>query len=327
MDIEKLLSPVSDGDPCGPNLEYEDPAYFQLHESIERPADSDKGPDWAGVVSDACELLGRTKDLRIALQVARGGLRSEGFSGFRDGLALLAGLLDRFWAELHPKLDEEDGDATARLMTVLSLCHAGELHAIKQTPIVRSRGAGAFSYRDIQLVEGKVPPADGEELPDANLISAAFVECPHGELTATATAIDEAVEQVDAIDKQLTEALGSSGTVDLEPLRGALVEIGALLKSKIPDEPGEMAAAEDGGGDGAGTTVTAVAGVRSRQDAIRALDQICTWFEVNEPSSPVPILLRRAQKLIDKSFMDIVKDLTPDGMKQIEVFSGESSDE
>ena len=40
MDIDSLLLPVSEEDPCGPNLEYEDPAYRQLHEAIEQPAEA-----------------------------------------------------------------------------------------------------------------------------------------------------------------------------------------------------------------------------------------------------------------------------------------------
>jgi type VI secretion system protein ImpA len=62
--------------------------------------------------------------------------------------------------------------------------------------------------------------------------------------------------------------------------------------------------------------------VTSREDAIRMLDKITDYFNRNEPSSPVPILLRRAKRLVSKSFMEIVKDLAPDGLSQVERIRG-----
>ena len=55
---------------------------------------------------------------------------------------------------------------------------------------------------------------------------------------------------------------------------------------------------------------------------MRALDEIIRYFERAEPSSPVPLLLRRAQRLVDKNFLDILRDLAPDGVQQAELFRG-----
>ena len=47
-------------------------------------------------------------------------------------------------------------------------------------------------------------------------------------------------------------------------------------------------------------------------DAHRALERVCEWIERNEPSNPAPLLIRRAQRLMSKSFIDIIRDLAPE---------------
>jgi type VI secretion system protein ImpA len=62
--------------------------------------------------------------------------------------------------------------------------------------------------------------------------------------------------------------------------------------------------------------------VRSREDVLRAIEQICAYYAAYEPSSPVPLLLKRCKRLVNKDFMDIVKDLAPDALSQIETIAG-----
>ncbi len=60
----------------------------------------------------------------------------------------------------------------------------------------------------------------------------------------------------------------------------------------------------------------------TREDAIKALDRVCEYYERNEPSSPLPLLIRRAQRLASKSFLDIIRDLAPDAVSQAEAWGG-----
>ncbi|MFO1112916.1 MAG: type VI secretion system ImpA family N-terminal domain-containing protein [Rhodospirillales bacterium] len=48
-------------------------------------------PDWPAVVRLAAELFTRTKDLRIALRLARGAADHRRHPGFRDGLEVVPG--------------------------------------------------------------------------------------------------------------------------------------------------------------------------------------------------------------------------------------------
>lgn len=321
MDLETFLQPVSEDRPCGPSLVYE-PAYLELNQLLEQPADAEKGPEWGKIHSKASNLLGQTRDLRLALQIARAGLNTEGFPGYRDGLAVFQGLMETFWPVVHPQLDE-DGDATERVMLVQTLCHPTELFALKCCPVV-STAAGTFSLRDIQMAQGKSPVPEGETAADPALVDAAFRECPVEELQEVALALAESIDFVQRMDKSLTAALGSGASPDVQPLVKAIQEVRTVVDEQLSLRAGSTdtpAAAEAGGG---ATAAPAQAGgpVRTRQDVMRALDEIVRYFERNEPSSPVPLLLRRAQRLVDKSFLDILRDLAPEGVKQAELFRG-----
>ncbi|NZD47911.1 type VI secretion system protein TssA [Sphaerotilus sulfidivorans] len=67
--------------------------------------------------------------------------------------------------------------------------------------------------------------------------------------------------------------------------------------------------------------------ITSRDEALRQLERVCDWLERNEPSHPAPLLIRRAQRLMGKSFFEIVKDLASDGIESVERIAGLSYEE
>jgi type VI secretion system protein ImpA len=62
--------------------------------------------------------------------------------------------------------------------------------------------------------------------------------------------------------------------------------------------------------------------IASRQDAIRAMDAIVVFFRKNEPSSPVPLLLDRAKRLVSKSFLEVLEDIAPESLAQVRQLGG-----
>jgi type VI secretion system protein ImpA len=55
---------------------------------------------------------------------------------------------------------------------------------------------------------------------------------------------------------------------------------------------------------------------------IDALDRICAYYAEHEPSSPLPVLLQRARRLVGKSFIEIIEDVAPDGAGQFRHLGG-----
>jgi len=73
--------------------------------------------------------------------------------------------------------------------------------------------------------------------------------------------------------------------------------------------------------------VIGVGSIKSRDDAIRALDAVSAFFRKNEPSSPVPIFVERAKRLVAKDFLEVLKDVAPDGLDQAKRVGGIRDDE
>ncbi len=71
-------------------------------------------------------------------------------------------------------------------------------------------------------------------------------------------------------------------------------------------QPTEAAAAP---ADGEAAPIAVRGPIRSRQDVVQALDRICEYYDQIEPGSPVPFLLRRAQKLALMNFVEAVQEL------------------
>ena len=67
--------------------------------------------------------------------------------------------------------------------------------------------------------------------------------------------------------------------------------------------------------------------INSQQDVLRAFDKICDYYERQEPSSPVPILIKRARRLVGKSFVDIIRDMTPDSMSNVDLIAGTQAEQ
>ena len=66
----------------------------------------------------------------------------------------------------------------------------------------------------------------------------------------------------------------------------------------------------------------AVGAIKSRQDAIRALDAVAEFFRRNEPSSPIPLFLERAKRLVSKDFLEVLADIAPEAVPQARAAGG-----
>ena len=71
-----------------------------------------------------------------------------------------------------------------------------------------------------------------------------------------------------------------------------------------------------------GRPASGVHSVDTRQDAIRAIDLVCAYLERHEPTNPAQFLLRRAERVIDKNFLQLVKELAPDAVKEVSRIMG-----
>lgn len=336
-DLLTLLEDVSPENPCGDYLEY-DPAYLELGKNIQgKPEDPITGekaqpPNWRDMQKASLAILQQSKDMQVAVYLLRALINLEGLLGFRDGLKLLHGLLEKYWDDLHPVLDPEDDlDPTTRVNILEELSNFDSvLWPLTLAALVDSKMVGRYSLRDYHLATDKAETPEGATKPDVNSIRAAFMDVPEETVTASYQAINECIHLVQQMDAFVGEKVGIENGPDLSALSSLLKEMRYVFdqyaetgggEGEEPAGDEESAAGEPASGN-ASRKASAVGGIGSRQDVLRTLDLICKYYRENEPSSPVPILLERAKKLVTADFMQIVQNLLPDGMSQLEQIKG-----
>jgi type VI secretion system protein ImpA len=331
--LQSLLEPISADAPCGADLEY-DSAFLELDRLSQGKPEQQMGdnvvpaqePDWKEVGNRTLALLAKTKDLRIALRMTRALLNTEGLPGLAEGLAVMQAVVEKFWDGFYPKLDPEDNnDPTFRVNILMGLCD-GEtfIDRIRVIPLVATRSFGRFSLRDIAIASGELPPVPGVEPPKSAAIDGAFTECPIPELQATADALRGSLASLAAIEAFVGDKVGAANG----PNFAKLVEVLRAAEKILAGQLARRGVATEGGGDvdgsgGDGSGGASISGeIKSRDDVVRVLDKICLYYERCEPSSPIPLLLQRSKRLVSANFMDIVRDIAPDGLTQVETLRG-----
>jgi len=253
-------------------------------------------------------------------------------------LGLVRGILQTYWDGLYPRLDPDDNnDPTERMNILANLASHGEpyrfISRLQDTAICQSPSLGRVKLHDIIL--SKLPPGtpvEGQPTPlNEAQIQAIFRDANPDVLKVIYEAVVQSLEQVRTIDSYLTEKVGTRG-VNFEELNSSLKQIQNALASHVgaPAESGSAASADTGAGGavatsssgGARASVSIPGSINSREDVVRALERICEFYRLNEPSSPVPLLLYRAQRMAKMSFMEIVNDLTPDAATTVRTVTG-----
>jgi type VI secretion system protein ImpA len=344
LDVESLLSEVSTEAPCGEDLSY-DQSFLALEDMVRTRgaggivAGVDEAavePNWREVRETSLGLLQRSKDLRVAMYLALALLKMDGIAGLRDGLALLRGLLERYWDHLYPQLDPDDNyDPLERMNILQSLSppSVSEQDPMKfkqrlaEVPLSNSARIGRFSLRDIQVAKGGIAVADDEaaSAPDTALIDAAFQDTATDELLATSQAVQEAIEHIATITTVCSKNASQGQSPDLSGFQAVLGSIHKRVQEYLAKRGYGESVAE---GEAAAGTEAHEAGapltgeIRSPQEALLAIEKICQYFERNEPSSPVPMLLRRAQRLVSKGFLEVIQDVCPDAINQVRMIGG-----
>jgi type VI secretion system protein ImpA len=346
FDIESLFSEVSAESPCGEDLSY-DQDYLAVERLLQPKGggviaaeeEVKEEPNWSEVADKSYELLRRSKDLRVVMYFTIALLKLEGFAGLRDGLYLLRGLLERFWDNMYPQLDPEDNNDPLERINILSALSpdsVSEQDPMKfkqramEVPLCDSRQMGRFSFRDIQVAKGAitVPEEQRAQVPEMSVIDAAFQDTPTEELQALLEATEGAIEHATGITDVFAERAYQSQSPDISDFVAILKKIRRCLQEYLGGEAevleGEAGAVPSAAGGQGGVPVSGR--IQSPKDAIMVLDKVCDYFERNEPSSPVPLLLRRAQRLVSKNFLEIIGNMCPGAMSEVETISGATTE-
>jgi len=351
VDIDALLQAVEPAAPCGPNLEY-DPAFIELEQAVLGKPEVQYGttitpavpPEWKLVRRLATDLLERSRDLRLAVHLLRANLALYGIGGLADGLSLIERLLAERWDSVHPELDaDDDMDPMLRINSLAVLADSSTvLKDLKEVAFLTLPGLGPLSLRVLDISSGELAPAKGQEKLAASSIDAALVDIDDATLSTVAGNLSRAHDSAVEIEVILVRRVGSAQTVNLDGLTRALKRSRDFVMAQLAGRRGEVApqatledpttsdeharqSALASAGDPASPTRVSTE-IANRADVLRALDKLLTYYQQYEPSSPVPLLLIRARRLVPKSFLEILEDLAPDALPAMATLTGKPSE-
>jgi type VI secretion system ImpA family protein len=326
LKLEELLAPVAGDDPCGPDLTYETERY-EIEQAFERSVSIDASGaeaetadvDWRRILQliEAQSLL--TKDVWLAVYMARAGVRSGSLATTQTGLKYLAGLLETYWAGVHPTLEEYGFQG--RKGACDSLAGLAEfVNPLWRLMLVEHPRLGRFTARDFARFQQGGEGEDGY-----GLFRAALDDSPPGELLEVAGRLMELAGDLKRVDVVLTRAAQDGSATNFTPTYEALEQIrrSVLAFTAAPVEEGadgeaDPAAADEGAANGRAGAGARISGrVESREDVTRAIDAVCDYYRRREPASPVLHLMQRAREWVQLDFLELLEDIAPGSLDEV----------
>jgi type VI secretion system protein ImpA len=321
-------SPVSEDLPAGPDMQYT-AKFAELEAAAAGTPEQQYGkvlipaklPEWQQVFELAAKLSEQTRDLRVVLLMSRALTRLHGLPGLLKGLEALDDLLQQKWEYVHPQIIVDGVNDPLIRYGVLSefADPEGLVGDVRQT-IALHTPLGMFTVRDLERVaeQGAVElngiAINREKIDD-------MVRDKRQTTEATALGVpSRLIELLNGLLRNVQERSGPDFTPDLTNLKRPLERISSVLGSGAPAAPVPLPTEADPSAPvDSSTSVGAVAlgALNSRADVVRAMDAICAYLERHEPTNPVPLLIRRARRLMAMSFLEIVKDITPESLNQV----------
>ncbi|NNE68373.1 MAG: type VI secretion system protein TssA [Pyrinomonadaceae bacterium] len=341
IDFEALLKPISDEAPSGQYMRYEG-IYDEISE--ERRADEDleqgawqsdlKIANFPKVIELATDTLtNKSKDLQIAAWLSEALVSEHGFSGLRDSLKMFSALIRMFWADIFPEIDEGDEEGRANAIAWFDR-KAGFL--IQKAPILNNEDCSYTGYLDSKKFD---IPDDLDSLDtETKQQFLALRETAEKENRVTAAkwsqsvaltkrafceenkiAIEECSDALKELNQAIEETFDRNQAPGVRSLGKALAEIDSVA-SKLLDQkrieepdPSDFQEAEEGeGGEGTVEGRTVSGPVKDREDALRKLSEIASFFRRTEPHSPVAYLVNRAVNWgnmpLESWLQDVIKD-------------------
>jgi len=288
-----------------------------------------KDPNWTDLQNRAAAVLKQnSKHLRAGVVYCMAATQCSSWNGLRDGLELIAGLLEGFKDNLRPLLDNGDPYERATILNDLSLpiSKPGDpynfVFRVQRLKITDSSGQGSFSFLEMRAARDSTRDLLGSEIepPSVEQIAAAWTAMTADRQTALDESLSAALAALDRITKAFKD---KKSKPQLSLLNGTLQEIAKAVKTRGQREAQATEGAEQPGGQQSSGPDTRERGqanaafpaqIQNRSQALKSLDAVRKYFEQNEPSSPIPKLLSLALEVGAMDFVKVFKRLTPTAM-------------
>jgi len=330
--LQDFLAPVSDDSPCGKDLDgNSDEEYMRIERDIEQ---ADESREWKKLKKDIQKTLSTTKDFRLLSRFSRTLLQTEKspIEGLVQGLYLTKEYIDKYWECVYPPEDKDDPDEKFA-DRINAVAEFGSWPSIvlplrKKCPLLSFNGMEPYFLEDLvsfqkgDVVADKQPPKDifdalsPEEKKQVDVVLEQFIIAQEIANSIKELLLEKTTIAFIDFDTYLLPNLqeGISALSDISP------------NAKKPPSGEQPQAADTDTSKSTSHSLKSSGTVQSRDDVIKLLDMICTYYETNEPSSPLPLLLRRAQGIVHKDFLGVLEELVPDSVSMTEPVFGRNEE-
>lgn len=351
LDLDALLAPLPAGDGAGedlrPDLSAASP-YQQVKtqrtdaragERAIDNGDTEANPAaiataWREVKKLGVEALrSRSKDFEVACWMTEALVRVDGLPGLADGAALITGLCGQYWESGFPALDSEDG-LEDRGITLGGL--AGEnadgtlMASIRRYPLFQRGDGSDGNLYEWQRAEETASIADAERRQARISAGVADFDSLQNEARASVGMLRGAGQQAraaldawTAMDNAVSARFGGNAPSTrrvaeaLQAILDLVTRIAGAPAEDVPaeeaeataDGPGGGAVAAGGGGGGGGGGPKPL---RTREDAIRQIEEIAAFFRKTEPHSPLASTLDDAARRARLPLTELLAEVLPD---------------
>lgn len=327
--------------PCGEDLEY-DPAFVALQQASIGKSEQQFGtaiipaepPDWHRIEHDALALMQRSRDIRIMSLLTRAWTENEGLPGYARGLALLADTLERHWDAVHPGLQVGGQyDPMQRVNAIAAFADTSSLvRCLRHAPLL-SGPSGKLSLRDAVAVLESGDHVDSGSFPGGGARLRAELGQGGGDTGRILLAVQRILETLEQLRGTLEAHLEAAWMPSFAPVEQPLKTVAAAVsvRRSLQGISGQRTAegpsptvspAPSTEGTAGPPSIPGPAGIRDRDALIGSLQAACAFLEQSEPSHPAPILIRRALRLLQMNFHEIVRELLPEGLARLDALAG-----
>jgi type VI secretion system protein ImpA len=171
--------------------------------------------------------------------------------------------------------------------------------------------------------EAQVNFDDMGEVSDAENVARAII----AQIAGAATPLSDLGDALFGIDEAFDSKLGSNPGLsavasECYAMAKACEGFATAFAEPVPvtAAPEDEAATPTASAPAAAAVKVAALGidsVRNRADVITAMDAIIRYYAETEPSSPVPMMIKRIRNWVSKDFLDVMKDIAPDRVEEL----------
>lgn len=340
----EMLDPITEADPCGPDLEAADDAEFldyyyeaesRLPERYFTPGLAPDGredrifdPRSVDLVAEAAvsqRLLARSRDLRLFSLLARWRILAGRLDQFAASLEDIAAALEQWPEAVHPM---RAGERRAALEALSG--QTAVIMPLSHLPILSNAD---ITLRRYMVMTGRAPARASEhDLETADLLGPLRTDANKRAVNDVHARLVRASEAVHRIRRAAAKA-AQPVHPDLGPLEAVLAEMQAMIAVARPDlAPWSKDTAADITADTAAPEEAVVdpgpeaeidapppaaapalaLQVADRAAAQAALDAAQTWLAINEPGSPALLLVAQSRDLVGLPLVEAIEMLLPE---------------